>query len=376
MSGTWSDGNVLTVTGSDFGTRTVLKPVAVGNYEGNTSSPSATLGQVSEYTVMENMTACSDFSFDGSYALCSTPGWENTIARFRQTIVPDDTVGRGDWWFYYMKRKVTYPYEDANLKWIRLWDTNGTSGSGSQYPNMYWSTQGATKNSRLISLEIVPDTSKTKGVTGLYRHPAETPSQGWRTEMYLVQMNSAIAAVDGKAYSYLWIPSSGSYFASSTTWQTDSTNAPGLYDEISPEDDPSSITMTGNVYWDMTVVDISTNGFPAMALLSDAATFESGNVNNVNVNYLVPKSWANDALELYISTAGFSAGQTVYLYIFNSEGKYNETGFPLQMPPAVVVEDTTPAYSPDFGVGSSFRVNTPSLSAWGTKPVLRSWGTR
>lgn len=331
----------VTIVLSGGGTKTTAAPAVWAPFEdvAGSSLPS-TLGYQNKWAVTENGSTTTAAAFGGTYSFGSTnlSSVSSTIFRVRVDTTTD-AVGRGGWMFAAFKRKSLYTYVDLNMKWIRFWDANGGGGGGSQYPNMYWSTQGATRTSRLMSLEIVPDTSKTKQIAGTYPHPGQTASHAWRTELYKVQVNSAINANDGQALSYVFLPSSGSFFASSTTWATDSTNAPGIFDQISIQTDVSSGLADGEEFFDDVYADYS----PACVFLSDASTFVGANVNNQIVDMQIPSTWSDTSITAYINTSGFSDGAQAYLYVCDSNNSCNSAGFPVTVGASQTVVATNPS---------------------------------
>lgn len=330
-----SNANVLTINLSGGGTKSEPRPWIWADFEASTNPTN--LGYRTTWSSSNNIestTSAGGYVFSGSKALGSTDGWKTDIFRVRVSTTAD-AIGRGGWWFVSKKTRVTFQYVDMNLKDNRYWDTNGTSASGNQYPNMYWSTQGTARNSRIIALERNPDAAKTFGVTGNWRHWAEAGG-GWRTEQQLVKINSDVGLFDGAAYSYQFITSSGSFFASSTTWSTDSANAPGLFDEVSIQVDPSNITTEldgdARVFMDDVYVDFT----PSRVVLSDTSTWSGGVATNVNVNMQIPFEWSDTQIKVYANTAGFTQGQTVYLFVFDSTNTPNTEGFPLTVGQAAV----------------------------------------
>lgn len=317
-----SSGKLMTITLTGGGTKATPQPAVWATFEG--SSNPTTLGYRRTWTVMENASTTTAQAYGGTFSLGSTnlSSVSSTIFRVRVDTTTD-AVGRGGWMLAAWKRKSLYTYTDLNEKWYRIWDSNGGGGGGSQYPNMYWSTQGATKSSRLLSLELVPDPSKTKSIQQVYPHPGQTPNHAWRTEMYLVQVNSSTGAVDGQALSYVFLPSSGSFFMSSTTWQTDSVNAPGIFDQMSIQTDLSSGLTDGEEFFD----DVYCDYTPARIMLSDSNTFVGANTSNTLMNLQVPLTWSDTSITAYINTSGFTNNASAYLYVCDSSNACNASGF-------------------------------------------------
>lgn len=325
ITGTYSgnaddtSANVITITGTGFGTKEVGKPWIWSTFQASTQP--TTLGYLSQWDLIENAES-STTAYSGTKALCSTAGWTSDIFRARVTTGTSN-VGYGEKWLIHMKRKVTYSYTDLNLKWFRLWDTNGTSGSGTQYPNHYIGTQGPTKTSRILGSEFNPDAAVTVSIGAIYPHPGQD-SGNWRVEKFLLQEASAQNTADGQFHIY-YIGPQGSLNGSTTSWKTDSANAAGHPEQLSLQDDPSNGTADGHVCYDDILVE---QGTWARAEVMDRNTYTSASLTKSNP--IVPITWSDTSITAYFHAAGFSEGETAYVFVCDNSNSCS-SGYQIQI---------------------------------------------
>jgi hypothetical protein len=211
-----------------------------------------------------------------------------------------------------LRRRADYTYVDCNLKWYRIWDTNGTSSSGVQYPNSYVGTQGATKESRILGGERNPDTATTVSLGSIFPHPGQDTGQ-WRHEEFIYKANSATNAADGE-FHIRYVGPQGSLSGSTTAWRTDSTNAPGLVEQLSIQDDPSSCTPDGDVYYDDIYLDVT----PSRVVMLDQSTYTSSSLTKKTP--LIPLTWSDTQITAYFHQADFTEGGGAYISVCDSAG--------------------------------------------------------
>lgn len=113
----------------------------------------------------------------------------------------------------------------------------------------------------------------------------------------------------------------------------------------------------------------------ARVYVMDTATFTASAVRAMGRVV----SWSDSSIQFIFHQSRLSTNGTGYLFVCNSAGLCNDTGMQITLGDGVVtppVETSTTTYQPDFGVGNSFKIKGKNIPAWGTKPVLRSWGTQ
>jgi gamma-glutamyltranspeptidase len=81
------------------------------------------------------------------------------------------------------------------------------------------------------------------------------------------------------------------------------------------------VGMNLDVYTDDTYIDTTR----ARVEIGNAPTWAQSNVREIQI----PSAWSNSSITITINQGAFSNGDTVYLYVVDSNGNVNSNGYPV-----------------------------------------------
>lgn len=310
-SGTWSHGEPVTITGSGFGTKSPAAPFHYDDFAGGTVG-----NDLTGYSFLSTGSAPVNPQYEGTIvrgvharaAKCSFLG-DQTGCSF---ITGGFSVGSGQPLYVacYLRHDFVSPYP-PNYKILRV----APDGAPAGHANTYWNTYDTTGNQEVVESQDVS--------TGVFadRSALYTPrrigdfTNTWKlVELYFVRSTAAVA--DG----------------TTQMWHDGTAIVSRVGDIIHGEvgDNAWAEVRFGHnlehgsygdalVYFSQVYVDTT----PARALLGNAATFAA----STHRELLVPSAWSATAITATVDQGTFAADETAYLYVVDSTGAVNGTGF-------------------------------------------------
>lgn len=332
VSGTLTHGSTITVSGSEFGTKTHAAPIAWDTFEDGACDVSATVGAwaSTEWTCNEGGIG----STDNRHSRSAYHVEKNMYGTWPQgsnayfTADPASTRWFAQFWF---KAAPDFQFADdmetslGNVKVFRTWPT----GSGSNFVSaIHW-------GSSMISI--------TEGCPGggyVYDVPEimSLDDGGWHLLQFQWVASSTSGAADG-AYR-LWID--GSMIQSYNGLITECSGQSvakylfilGLFDSTSNGNDGANHVFYDDLYAD--------NALARVELCPGGAWTGRGKCE------IQPStSWTGNAVAITLNQGAFSNGATASLYVIDSAGAVNATGYPVTIGGT---PDTTPPGAPS-GLG-------------------------
>lgn len=300
VSGTLTDGQSITVTGTGFGTKGTAKPTIVADCEDAACNPTSD-GTVASWTSSANMAATVSSPRSGTYCATTTSGWESTNGEVHINL---SGVVAATKLYINLWRRSTTTFTSSpsteNMKWIRFWQI-----ATGNYPNWYLGSQ--TDGSTISYVEDqTPDANTRQFPSWSY------PGSTWRNEEYYLQLNSAAGATDG----YLELLINGVSIGSIATWQTSSVTRADIMSQLFLEFDPSNWTANGNGFLDDIYID---NGFWAHVVIGNSPTLSTC----THLEAQRPTAWSNTSVTFTYKPGTFSASDTKYLFVVDDSRAAN-----------------------------------------------------
>ena len=322
LSGTFSgnadntSANVITVSGTGFGTKSPAAPLIWATFNGSTVP--TTLSQLpGGWHYSEKGEASSDSPMSGSGKLLSSSGWNTANFMVGLNL---ETGGYGSKVFVRLGRRLNFINDVSNRKFIRWWAVSG----GSQ-PDIVFNN-GAVAKDMVLSVEQGAGTFSAYpgGCNGGYSpaggvHCSNNSHYGpfppgqdtnWHSEQYFIQTNSANDAADAR-FSVWYDSMSGTV----TGRKTDTAAVSGNYasGEFYVMDDPATggatpvPASTATVSFDDLYIDSSWKRIyiANSSVLSTASVTEPG----------IPKAWSDTSVEFYFHQGRLANGSTNWVFV-------------------------------------------------------------
>lgn len=303
VSGSFSKGQTVTISGSNFGTKSPAAPLVWADFE-NGLNPS-TLGVQRTWSEVQSMAASSEGT-NGSKGLKATDGSGKWTLR-----VDYNAWTRDNQKFYVFKRqKKNFAVTSASQNWKvwRMWPA-GARG----YPNIYY----ATNNSRVF----VEGTNVGAWTT------AFDNKNGWTAFEIIGKASSASGRADGQL-SVRW---DGSQVVRADKLLTRSSSMPALMTcnyVVQGVLANSQIWAPGwssaNRLW---VDDVYVDTTWSRVMIGEASTFAACKKLEIQI----PKTWSTSSISFVANPGSFTNGSKVYVYVFDSNGNVNATGAALNI---------------------------------------------
>ena len=345
VTGTVSNGQTVTISGSNFGSKSQANPLIWDNFEDGINNATIrntnpvigpawnvwTNGTDPVYTSTNNRvnsarSALFDFSGSTGYT------------KFLQYYTTADSAYFTFWWRY----NKTSNQWSANIK---PWDEFGTGTSGI-CPSIYSGFGSPLAGDGYLRASV----TDCGGGTGQqlnsdmfswlsYDSPIDEIQGQWvRMEMY-VKQSSAPNVADGIYKMWVHKPdgegitldiSSNNVITRNTMDEWYQWWLLGAYHTM---DDRSPLA-TGQVFGD----DVYFDTTQARVELGNAATWSA----NTRREIQIPSTWSNGSLSFTANAGVFTAGQTAYLYVVDANGNVNTNGYPVTISGTTTVDQTAP----------------------------------
>jgi len=364
VSGSVTQGGTLTISGSNFGTKSPAQPYLWAPMNGNLNPSS--LGVIKAWAT----TPTSEFTYQGSCGPASGTGCAAGIPangsaanEWAIGIYSPSYYGSGNDWnsygqktYVYRKSKRNFAYTNngsTNVKLIRMWGTS--SAMFNNYPDFYWSVF----NGR-IGIEQVPQNS-----TNDYTMPtatvavAEGPVNSWYSEEYEIKSNSTATSADGD---FRIAINGGADLVSfpNTQWESNTitlktasgAGGDGTMKILYPvhflyENGGNWIpAVSGSQYF---TADVYADTTWARVMIGNSPVFSSATDREIQI----PTAWANGSVQVQVNINAFPAGQKMYLFVVDS----NENASPGYAITAGTATTTTAPATPVPDPPSNVTVN-------------------
>ena len=331
-SGALSDGQSITITGSSFGTKSQALPLKWDNFEtGTPGTPvtgwytSSTLGtsylasySTARVRVSGKQSVYQNFT-DGNYN--SVIALTDQNPGFRTIYVSG--------WFY---REVG----GAPSRNVKTWGLRGGPGFSELMPNVRMDQYPDISAGQIMTYE------SSNGQCDIDAQDAKVIQASWFSgELYPNAWHRFEAWVN---------TDSGGTQGEYTVW-IDGNVLASLTGRIFEHDCPFSMVMLQNYfatdtgsptpwmkhYWDEVYIDRSRSRIE----IGNASTWTTSSHREIQI----PTGWSDGFISATVNSGSFATGQTAYLYVVDSTGAVNSTGYPVTIGSGST-PDTTPPTSP------------------------------
>jgi len=318
VSGTFSHGNSIIITGSGFGTKSPARPYVWADFESLSvgDDPSAN----SEYS-------SGSIAGNGgnSYPLVTNADLPHPRSTKSVRGIPYDgtknaarlysNLGGANKVYVFMRRKFassTWFNKVTNYKYWRLWPSNGDQIDEVVVFHNY-SAPFVYPYGNMGTRVSVEGGTPAIAYQDVFTHP---PNNQWNIEEYLTS-KSSLNASDGVFK--MWM-NGAKAFSESVMNRTTGYNSSG-FDQLSLEnfwtnsagaeglDNPP---LNGYVYYDDVYIDTTW----ARVMIGNASTYDAC----THREPLIPTAWGNGSITAYFNQGSFSNGQSVYLFVVDSNG--------------------------------------------------------
>ena len=348
ITGTFTDGQSVTVAGSGYGTKSTAAPIRWAPF--NTNSNADALGQATTWAQIQNMTWVSNAGYDGTGGMQGTAG--NGVWTMRVDSSGFNWNDLSQKWYVFRRTKQNYivPINATNnQKNFRVWPAGGSG-----YPNLYWSIH----NGRYFVENIGGSTD-----SGFWSGGANPNTTNWYAEEIIVQASSANGVKDGT----LVLRRDGQQ-ASSGNIITRSAAAPAAMVSMFAE----QIVIANKGSWtgpawsnfnQASFDDIYVDNTWQRVMVGDASTY--GNCRKFG--FIVPTSWASGSVTgvLQIHATDFPAQTTAYAYVFDGTNTPNTAGKSFVIGGAAAGNPAPTVTSVSISMGSYLGGTVPTVTGTG-----------
>jgi len=319
VSGALSDSQTITIVGTGFGTKTTAGPMLFGDFENGTSGQSIT----SSGPVIHQGGLSSYSSWDTSGANAISINTTSPVAnstKHARVSFPNSSA-----WYSFVS--VPYNFSTAGQKIYISFDLRYSIAS--ELPRqskalIYYNTASAdrlymsTAYGRCESGGWRLHVTQGGGDRGMSTSGSEINNEWVRLENYIIQ--SGVSQSNGSWTGSIIRASEIDSTNRTGTLRTDSTNwtqlaLGGAYYDMCDSSDPGTVDVD-NIYIDTT---------PQRVEIGNASTWAA----TTNREILLPTAWSDSSITATNRQGRFNAGQTAYLYVVDSAGAVNNSGYPV-----------------------------------------------
>lgn len=315
VTGTIANGNLITITGSGFGTRIATQQI-YDNMEGSTFNPawSSTGSQSSSGERMILVSAGSNarhqFSLKNTSANfvgtnnighASFAGGSNDTQWFCQYWFKLDT----DWtWGTGLEQSVT-PYNLSNIKIFRLWST------GSSPEDFAIATEGWTNRILVTGENITPSQASYPSINDGYQTQQRWSIGSWHCMQFEFKENSALSVADGVAR--WWIDGELLYASTTRITRQNSSETKRPYGLGFYNTSGDTRTDPNHVYFD----DVFMANSLARVEIGNNPTYGACTYRELQPTYIF---WTSGQIQFQLNQGSFTTGQQAYVFVVNSNG--------------------------------------------------------
>lgn len=334
VSGSISHGSKIVVTGSSFSTKATAAPVVWDDCSGT--------NVLDKWDV--NYNSASSSSYAGAYRTPASLGRgvalpHNHVTKyFCGAHYPGTTATDGRNVGVAKNRTVTsWPvytyisfYNRADPNWN--WSVDGTDDNYKEYDWSYGSWPYGAKNWYIENYYRSTWHFNDDSTDGLAR-----PISNWYGGSHW-NVNSGWAKVeieirhDTSSSGYIKVWQNGTLvmnFSGQNTW-----SMTGTYNQLiggyARDRASSNWRYFSDIYLDYS---------RARVIIGNASSYANSTIREVQI----PSAWSDNSISLQVNQGAFSNGQTAYLYIVDSNGNANATGYPITFGATASSDTTAPA---------------------------------
>lgn len=311
VSGSASHGQSITIIGTGFGIKNPAEPVLWAPFD--TSIDPSPLGRIKAWDQSDQYPRCVQYVSTGGRSgggvrTLDTCARTNTAELFIRTGSLGyyfNTLGQKNYLF--RQRRMGYT-NDVNLKSIEFMEFNNYT-NGNNIVFNHTTRQWISQN--------IPNDS--------YCYMNNSPAENqWATEE-MVQQTSQTANADGMIRWY----ANGVLIGESPSCEIAFRANPGTnMDTIKPIFHGDYNISAGSMsttpeWWDSVYIDNTWS----RVMLGSASTFSASTQREIQI----PTIWTSDSITISVNSGAFGTGQTVYLYVIDSDGAVNSNGYPISI---------------------------------------------
>lgn len=294
VSGTVSQGQTLTVSGSGFGTKSPVAPLIWADFATNINP--STLGQKTSWDSVENLVFSSSLPAGAGTTKGVVGTWNSTLSQraFDFYINKSANYTRT---YSYSKTYMTNT-SSGNMKFWRLWPST-----------LYNDFVASTSNGGICLNEV--DTSNPSRYQGVSFSP-----NTWYTHEFMWQYSGGTGLPSNGGASGIW-----DYKQNGVTKQhLENSNNDGGYGNtqnqlvIGPFTDSADLLPDGSMVY-MTSIYVDDNY--AHVIIGDQSTLAASTHREIQI----PKTqWIDGQLQVQVNQGSFASGSTAYLYVVDASG--------------------------------------------------------
>ena len=313
-SGTWSHGGSITITGSEFGSKSSAAPLKWDNFEGGTLGESMVTRGWLQYNGPTPITSTEQTHAGSRSALALLTGGTEDFdgAYFPLSNLMSVWVSL---WFYWDRDPPGSPTGGEIFKWIRI---NASNAPGNEVYSgaPQFRTQMQPSGSWCYD-EVHPNDS-LNGTGAVQRDCDPSPARGTWTRMdVLYRLSNPAGTANGEIRT--WYNGSAEMALSGVVTRTS-----GITDTLTSVLLPQMASLLGSASsYKFFVDDAYIDSTPARVELCNASTYAAS--THCEVQPAV--SWAAGSIGITLNQGSFGANDSPYLYVFDLNNVPNITGY-------------------------------------------------
>lgn len=318
-TGTFSNGGILNIGGSGFGSRTVTQQifdtVESGAFSSQWSQTGYPPGRIYVSSGSNTRHQYSTYYGESNFVGALLGGWAQMTGGSNDTqwfcqywfkLDPDWTWGTG------LEQNVT-PYNLSNIKIMRLWST------GSSPEDIAIATEGWS-NRIIITGENIP--GQQSFVESGYQTSQYWSRGTWHCMQIEFKENSAVGVADG-VFKW-WLDGRQIYSSSSrvTRLNSSETKRPfgiGFYNTSGDQQTDDNHVYFDDFYMQNSIARVEIGEFPVYTNSTQT------NHREIQPNILL---WTSSQIQISLNKGSFTTGQTAYIFVINSNG-VPSVGYPI-----------------------------------------------
>lgn len=344
VSGNISQGTVITISGSGFGTKSPAQPYLWAPMDGSFSpSPLGVVTSWAQIGQLAYQSGCGPAPGTGCAVGTPSDGvnpnnWTAAIySPSYYSASGNDWNSYGQETYVYRKSKKTFTYFNdptKNVKLIRMWGTSSTQFL--TYPDFYFSGS----NGRLDAEEVPKNGTNDYTMPPATLQIAEGPANQWYSEEFEIKSNSAPTTADGD---FRMAVNGGPWLVQfpNTQWELNTLTlktasgygGDGTMKVLYPihtmvENGGGGTllpTVAGSEYY---AADVYADTTWARVMIGNSPVFDATTDREIQI----PSQWADGSIQAYVNINSFPAGQAMYLFVVDADGNAS-AGYPLVAPP-------------------------------------------
>jgi hypothetical protein len=346
--GSVTNGSSATISGSGFGTKATAKPYLYAPFEGSLNP--SDLGTVTAWAATENASYSAGQGVNGTGAAVGSPVDDSHPVTLGIDSSGFNWSDYGQKWYVFRKMKHNFAFSRPNnWKYIRVWPASEL------YPNFRVAPTATGGSGSYLT--------EGQNVGGYY---TDTTGIGdadvWHEDEIAVQSNSGSTTTDGVLTIYfdgaLIVNQTSEVQLKGGAYTTPMTRLYPWHNVFESAGSTNYPLPAGSYVWgDDIYVD---NTWQRIMICSGSAWAARG-----TCEIQIPHTtWSDDSIQFYGNQGAFADGATAYLYVVDSTGAANSSGYAVTF--GAGESDTTAPTITAFtmpATASSLTVNVSSFTA-------------